>query len=236
MDISTKVEIIELFYSSGQSYTQTIRTYCTKHKCHVTPFSCSTVKRLVDKFKRTGSVVDAPRSGRPSLQEERKDVIVQAMNDLQSNSAWGAASSSEVSRVTSIPQRSVARALRNFLAMYPYKLQRTQALIEEDRGRRVKLADWIIENQNLLNDILWTDESYFCLDGSVNRHNCVIWGTTKPTQTFSSSMGSPKVCIWMGISSTYVLTPFFFDATINGENYTNMLEDHVFPQLRAKRK
>ena len=119
MDISTKVEIIELFYSSGQSYTQTIRTYCTKHKCHVAPFSCSTVKRLVDKFKRTGSVVDAPRSGRPSLQEEKKDVIAQAMNDLQSNSAWGAASSSEVSRVTSIPQRSVARALRNCLAMYP---------------------------------------------------------------------------------------------------------------------
>ena len=120
--------------------------------------------------------------------------------------------------------------------MYPYKLQRTQALIEEDRGRRVKFADWIIENQNLLNDILWTDESYFCLDGCVNRHNCVIWGTTKPTQTFSSSMGSPKICIWMVISSTYVLTPFFFDATINGENYTNMLEDHVFSPVTSKKK
>jgi hypothetical protein len=48
-------------------------------------------------------------------------------------------------------------------------------------------------------------------------------------------MFSPKVCVWIGVSLTFILKPFFFEATVNGECYLSMLRNHVIPQLQRLR-
>ena len=40
----------------------------------------------------------------------------------------------------------------------------------------------------------------------------------------------------MAFSASYKLTPFFFDGSVNGENYRAMLSDHMIPQLQHKKK
>ena len=40
----------------------------------------------------------------------------------------------------------------------------------------------------------------------------------------------------MAFSASYKLTPFFFDGSVNDENYRAMLSDHMIPQLQRKKK
>ena len=47
---------------------------------------------------------------------------------------------------------------------------------------------------------------------------------------------APKVCVWFGYTAQFRLTPFFFPGTVTGENYSNMLRDHVIPQIRRRRR
>ena len=42
------------------------------------------------------------------------------------------------------------------------------------------------------------------------------------------------MCVWGGISVKGVLGPVFFDGTVNGQNYLDMLTNVVVPQLRAR--
>ena len=39
----------------------------------------------------------------------------------------------------------------------------------------------------------------------------------------------------MAFSAKKKLQPFFFDTTVNQVNYTDMLKNHLLPQLRSKR-
>ena len=41
-----------------------------------------------------------------------------------------------------------------------------------------------------------------------------------------------KITVWVGLCGNGALTgPFFFEGNVNGENYLQMLNEEVFPQL-----
>ena len=80
-----------------------------------------------------------------------------------------------------------------------------------------------------------SDEAYFTVDGAVNRHNCVIWAYENHHVVLTKSLISPKVCVWMAFSAKNKLQPFFFDTTIDQFNYCDLMQNHMMPQLRAKR-
>ena len=124
--------------------------------------------------------------------------------------------------------------MRHNLGLYPYKLQTNQMMSEGDKRKRVEFGNLILSDSVNLENILWTDESYFTLTGHVFRHSSIIWGTERPRTAFSIDMHCPKVCVWFGFSAHCKLTPFFFPGTVTGENYAEMLQTHVFPQLRTK--
>jgi len=89
---------------------------------------------------------------------------------LQETNSHGHASCSPVSLSTGIPTTSVWRILRK-IGMHPYRISLTQALHEDDYSKRLAFAHWVKDNIASLNDIIWSDEAYFSLDGTVNRHN-----------------------------------------------------------------
>ena len=200
------------------------------------PFSCRAITDLIKKFEETLSLHDKPRSGRPSLEEDRQEPILDSLQTLQSESPYGVASSSQVSARTGIPAASVRRILRKSIGLYPYKLTITQAITEDDKVKRLAFAEYLLAHEEIIENILWSDEAYFSLDGTVNTHNCVIWAFEKPTQTLQRHLHSPKICVWMALTANYKLKPFFFPNTVNSENYLALLRDHAIPQLRRKRK
>ena len=232
MDLETRIQLVELYFANGNSASAALRAYKVSHGYHRDPFSASTISRLIQRFRETGSVKDKPRSGRPNLEEERKVTVAGELEAQQSNPELGAASCRSIARRTGVPKTSVQQILRHRLHLYPYRLQTNQTLTVDDKENRVSFARFLLSGVVDLESILWSDESYFSISGRVNRHNSIVWGSEKPREVIETDIHAPKVCVWFGYSAQYRLTPFFFPSTVTGENYRNMLRDHVIPQIR----
>ena len=44
----------------------------------------------------------------------------------------------------------------------------------------------------------------------------------------------PHVMIWAGMTSDYLIGPYFFDGLVNAASYSAMLESWLIPQLRDR--
>lgn len=232
LDLNARLELVQLFYKNGESPKATLRAYKRIHGLRKDPFPPSSISRLIKKFELTKSLHDIEKPGRPSLSSQREKAVSDTLKRLQSDSTLGIASTTGVAQATGIPQASVHRILRNSLGMMPYHISLHQDITNNDMKLRLEFARWILQNQGIEDDVLWSDEAYFSLDGVINRHNCVIWAFQNPHMTINKSLHSPKLCVWMAFSKTVKITPFFFATPVNGDNYTSLLKDHLFPQLR----
>ena len=56
MDLETRIEFVELYFTNGKSASSALRAYKIAHGCHRDPFSVSTISRLIQRFRETGSV------------------------------------------------------------------------------------------------------------------------------------------------------------------------------------
>jgi len=92
----------------------------------------------------------------------------------------------------------------------------------------------IDEDKTFLQCICFPDKATFYVNGSVNQHNCHIWGTQQPIEIHEYVRGSPKVNVWCGFLYDRVIGPFFFsEKTITGVVYLDLLEQYVFPQIET---
>ena len=231
MDINTRISIVKLYYANGGSPTLAMRAYKKLNNLHKDPFTISAVVKLMERFESTGSVHDRPRTGRPSLVEDRGEAVLHELERQKENHPLGLASASSVSRTTDIPRASVNRILKHYYRFYPYKLRTTQAITEDDQLKRLEFSEFIT-NCDEIGAILWSDEANFSIDGSVNTHNAIIWGTERPPP-HQRPLHSPHMTVWMGFSREFKLKPYFFNSTVTSESYKLMLQTHMIPQLQA---
>ena len=116
MDLATRIELVGLYYTNGKAPIATLRAYKKAHNCHNEPFNPNAISRLMERFVATGSVNDKPRSGRPSLVEERAPIVQQAFKGQKTEDEFKIATTRSVQHATSIPQCSVQRILRQKLS------------------------------------------------------------------------------------------------------------------------
>jgi inhibitor of nuclear factor kappa-B kinase subunit alpha len=236
MDLQTKIDIVRCYFAAQSSATAALRLYKVEKQLHKDPFTTVTIQRIADRFLKTGSVSDSPRSGRPSTSEGVTEEVSSALECLSHAHELGHASTRAISAVTGIPPSTVYKIMRVKMALFPFKLQLLQAIPSDEFPRRKEFAEWLLSQPELIDNVLWSDEAIFTLDGYVNTHNCVVWGTQKPETVLTHQLHSPKLSVWMGFTSHFRLLPFFFTDTINGAAYLDMLKTHVRPQLAKKRK
>jgi hypothetical protein len=130
MDINMRLDLVRCYYASANSPTGAIRLYKKQKGIIKDPCKPQAITKLIKKFERTYSLLDAPRSGRSSLEEGRMETV---LNGLQNTSNdFGSSSIAKVSEETGISWSSVQRILRKKCDLYPYKLQVVQALTESD--------------------------------------------------------------------------------------------------------
>jgi hypothetical protein len=195
MDTSVKVELVKLYYQNGSSASAALRSYKSAHGLKNDPFPPWTISRIVQHFEETGSVLDIPRPGRPSLQTSRMEVVQQALHESSSN-ALHISSVRHIADISGVPKSSVHAILRQKLRLYPYHLSFVQALTPDDAATRLKFASSFLETDlPHLMDILWTDEAYFHLDGEINNHNCTIWSDENPHTVVSKELYPRKLCV-----------------------------------------
>ncbi len=93
------------------------------------------------KFDETGSVEDAPRSGRPTtVRTEDNSQLVSETFRLNPQS-----SQRRASRYFNISRTSLQRLMKD-LNLKPYKPRLLQALNEDDSHRRLGFCEWILDS------------------------------------------------------------------------------------------
>jgi len=138
-----------------------------------------------------------------------------------------------------LSEASVRRILHKYLHFYPYKIQVTHALHERYYVNRVNFCQTFFavnyQNQELVNNLLMSDEAHFHLSGFVNKQNFRYWSAINPRELHERPLHGSKVTVWCAISSFGIIGPYFFEdereraVTMNGPRYV-----HVGELLRSR--
>lgn len=207
---------------------------CWRDFFQTEPPARQTITSIYQKFKDTGSIADEQRSGRPRTATSKENLAT-VQNILENDPTT-------TSRVGSLQagmsQSSFIRAAHE-LDFSPYRPQRVQELSDDDFDRRMEACEHMLELFNgdprLVDKVLWSDESEFRLDGTVNRHNCVYWATANPGATFAVPHTQRGVMVWCAMTSTRLIGPYFFEGSVNSQSYLTMLSDFLWPQISRRR-
>lgn len=224
------------FYQNNNSATvarRKFREHKGLHNFDDTP-ALQTIKNWVAKFEETGSTLDKPRLGRPrtSRTEQNIDTVAQSIRENPTQSTRKRSSALNVSRT------SLQRILKKDLLMHPYKIQLVQELKETDAIQRVNYANEMFNRFTSFNNIMFSDEAHFHINGHVSKQNCRYWSPINPKLKHQKPLHSPKVTVWAAMSAHGIIGPYFFEdgrgraVTVTSERYVAMIEEFFTQKLQ----
>jgi transposase len=161
---SERIEVVK-WYAIYQNAAEVARQF--QHRFDRRPPTRKAILDLVRKFDETGSVQDAPRSGRPISvsTDDNRERVRAAFQENPETSTRRAALELNLSR------SSLQRMMKE-LGLKPYRPQLLHALKEDDPDRRCEFADTLLNliaaDSSLPSRIVWIDEAIFKLNGHVN--------------------------------------------------------------------
>ena len=140
-----------------------------------------------------------------------------------------------------LSEASVRRILHKDLHFYPYQSPVTHVPHERDYVNRVNFCQTFLQlinqNQELVNNLLMSDEAHFHLSGFVNKQNFRYWSATNPIELYERPLHRSKVTVWCAISSFGIIGPYFFEdereraVIVTGPHYVHVLENFLVPEL-----
>lgn len=232
-----RVFIVEQYFKNNEGLAATVRNFRTKYGRN-SDLTSSTVKRLIKKFRETGSISDLRHSGRPSTSRSTQNIeaVRESVAESPGTSIRHRGQELDISR------SSLQRIVTKDLHLHAYKVQLAQELKPTDHAQRREFVEWIMEQQQVdadfSNKIIFSDEAHFHLDGFVNRQNCRIWGSENPRVIVEKQMHPQRVTVWCGFWAGGIIGPFFFEnaadqaITVNGARYRDMIIQFFVPKLQ----
>lgn len=202
------------------------RIYRDRYPNRVIPCA-KTFRTIHARLSETGSFNKNTGGGRAETvtTPELEEAVLHAIEEDPSNSTRKIAVQLEVS------PKTVWKVLKRNL-LYPYHIQRVQALLPRDFHPRLMFCRWlshrIAQNNNFLPKVLFTDEANFSRNAIMNFHNDHFWADENPhviRETHFQEQFSLNV--WVGIIDDYLIGPFFLPARLTGESYTDFLQHHL---------
>jgi hypothetical protein len=112
-----------------------------------------------------------------------------------------------LSRYTVYSDHSIATSVLN---LYPNSIKIRHLLKWSDFAKRIKLAEWFLEDPFKARFFTPTHEAYFHLDGNVNNYNLRILGQNNPNVVVKNQLKLPKIHVWCRISSNKIRRMFLF--------------------------
>lgn len=119
--------------------------------------------------------------------------------------------------------------------LYPYRLQKVQALKPDDFPRRIEFCQWFLQKcvsqPEFPNCVLFTDEASFTREGMFNGHNQHVWARDNPHAAFvRGHQDRFAVNIWAGLVGDNLVGPYMFPRRLNANTYLTFLRE-TLPEL-----
>lgn len=208
-------------YHNLKNYTLVQRAWRSAFKNYRVP-ALATIKSTVERFKNTGSVACLPplRIQPNQKREDAKNQLKEMFSDDPSKSIRGA------SRDTGFSYGMIQSILKEDLHLKPYKFHEWHKLLDGDYQKRVEFADFFMDlPRNALSLLICCDEAYFYLTRQLNSQNDRLWLESKPSDKIERPLHDQKVLVWCAISCGRTYGPYFFEESVNQDNYLDMLKN-----------
>ena len=229
-----KIKILEFWYET-HSYVLVRRKFIIEFglvgRKKATAPSDSVIKLVVENFKKNGSV-QPQRKGINSKNHVRTPEKIEEVRESVTKSPG--ASLRRRSLKLGIPKTTTARILKDDLKMFPYRITTHHLLSNDDVTRRLAMCKWFStkmeEEPDWINNVWFSDEAHFHLNGAVNNHNNRFWGTERPDQVAPKNLKGPKVTAWCALNAKYgVIGPYWFEengrtVTVNAARYRKLID------------
>jgi hypothetical protein len=88
-------------------------------------------------------------------------------------------------------------------------------------------------NEVSFNNVWFSDEAHFHLDGMVNKQIVHFWALENPCVIHEKMHHACRITMWVTMSSHGLLGPIFFEEAVNSERYLSMGHNTSVPQLLA---
>lgn len=222
LTIEDRVNVCFLYAQCGYNHQRAKQMFMRRYPDRPVP-SRTVIRKTVERFRTTGSVANTKRKRRrPSTNEDK---VVDVLANVAVNPHI---STRQLAEDHGVSRSSVGRILHrnNF---HPYKMSILHELKPTDFANRVEFCAWaLVQAQGdpaWTSDILFSDEALFYLNGTVNKQNYRYWADVNPHwMVGSKKMNAPRVMVWCGIWHNTIIGPYFFEDTVTGAAYLQMLE------------
>ena len=190
--------------------------------------SDSAIKNMVTNFEKTGSVAHVPpkRKNPDPKREIAKNELKKMVSEFPSLSIRKAASAVGVSPTL------VYQIFTYDLHLSAYKFHQWHKLEDLDYPKRENFALWFLNlPAATLYNMIFSDEAYFYLTLPVNKQNNRQWSESQPYVGVEQPLYDKKILAWCAISVDRVFGPYFFETSVNQENYLDMLKKFFWPMI-----
>lgn len=202
-----KRDMLEVYITQNRNARRAAAEYGQRYP-HRRPPSHMAFHRVYRRFQGTGSKVQPLHHIREGDRVRTFDVELDVLLYTHENPT---SSLRQASSVLGISKETIRR-IRVAYNMYPYRPHIVHGLHRGDQQRRLGFLAVIdcllMDVPDLLENILWTDESRFTNNGMYNRWNFRHWAETNPRLTFTSHhQVSYSVNVWCGILNSRIIGP-----------------------------
>lgn len=225
--------VVQRFYEVFKDRRQTQIEF--EIKFAKTAPSIEAIRQMVIKFENRGTLLDQNkgRSGRPVTVTTvaNTEIIQTFIANNPRTSIKAAAQNSNISA------KSTHRILRKKLNMKPFKIRNVQLLSVPAKIKRLDCARIFLdllndeEQPEVLQDVWFTDEAHFYLNGHSNKQNQRIWSCENPHQLNESPLFPKRVTIWAGMSSKGIHFQVLHE-NVTSISYMDLLRTWFIPYLQ----
>lgn len=223
LSMEEKIEII-LIHGENRTNRDTANIFNQRHPNKFV--SHSTVGRIVDKFKSSGSVLNDFKKPHVNwqVQQHEEHVLLDVVEHKTTSIA-------AISNRTGAKETTVRKILKKH-KYRPFKPKYVHILKERDFNARFDFCMWfqgeLEENRRFPKEIMFSDEATFSSNGTVSSQNCRWWADENPNFIIECrDQYSFKTNVWCGIFYGRLIGPYFFHENLNSQRYLNFLMTEI---------
>ncbi|XP_069120330.1 uncharacterized protein [Argopecten irradians] len=129
------------------------------------------IYRNVSKFEVHGCVTDRRKGSSGRRRSARCDENISQVQTIIEETPQRSIRK-VLSDMNQHPSKSSAqRILKFYLKLTPYKISVMQHLKESDIASRLRFTNWVLEHDDILESVWFSDEAHFTLSAKVNKQN-----------------------------------------------------------------